>query len=72
MEARSSEADGGLEEFGADARVRPDCVSNLVDVRTGHFANGRHRVDRRDSDETREWVLVGERLWERIRERVGE
>lgn len=49
LEARSSEANRGLEELGTQSGVLADGVGDLVDVGTGSFANGRQRVDGGDS-----------------------
>ena len=49
LEARSTKADGRLEELGADTRVTADGVRNLVDVRASRLADGRKRVDGGDT-----------------------
>ena len=47
LEAGTAEADRRFQELGADAAVRADGVRHFVHVRTGRFAQGRDRVDRR-------------------------
>jgi hypothetical protein len=49
LEARSSEADRGLEKLGTQSGVPADGVGDLIDIGTGSFANGRERVDGGDS-----------------------
>lgn len=49
LETGTSEANAGLQEFGANAGIEADRVSYLVNVGTSGFADGRKRVDGRDS-----------------------
>src|SRR5690606_4005502 len=49
LEAGAAEADGGLEELGADAGVLADGVGDLVNVGAGGLAEGGDGVDRGDA-----------------------
>ena len=49
LEARTSKADGGLEELGPNASIVPDSMRDLVNVGSSSLANGRQGVDRGDS-----------------------
>lgn len=49
LEAGAAEADGGFEEFGADAGVGADGAGDLVDVGAGAFAEGGDGVDGGDA-----------------------
>ena len=46
LETRAAEADGGLEELRADARVHADGAADFIDIGAGGFAEGGNRVDR--------------------------
>lgn len=65
LEARAAEADGGLEELGAHARVAADGVGDLVNVGAGGLADGGEGVDGGDAlGEHRVCGLrAGQRAW---------
>jgi hypothetical protein len=49
LEAGSAEADGGFEEFRADAGVGADGAGDFIDIGAGGFAEGGDRVDGGDA-----------------------